>query len=319
MTTTRRQNWAKEAAEKLRQETINPDGSLKLDNPEPALALEPASQPAPQPAPEPAFQPASQPAPQPAPQPEPMPQPVAPTGPSATEAALAAELAAVRSKLLLEQAERARESELLREASELKRQREIEAALDFDDADLPAGSIDPEDARTLTRKVYEAAAKDREALAQELAQLKTQIAQQHVVQEEKAMGERLRRTNAEIFRVHPNFQQIQQTPAFQAAMAQAVRPGSRITEGTLVEDAYNAGDAQYVIDFVTRVVNGQPVFADVAQVAPTATAVATPEAEEKAEPSVEELDDLLNEVRSGKISPAQFRIKRRELLGAGAA
>lgn len=200
------------------------------------------------------------------------------------------------------------------ELAQLKREQEIQRAVSAQ-AFENLGSVDPEDAQTISRAVLSAAQAPLENLRAELEQQRKALAdaQQQSAYEMHEM--RRKSMNAEIMKAHPDFMQLQQTPEYRAFMSQ--RDGlSTKTRDQRAAEEYMAGNPAYVIDLLNQLKQNKPSVQQVMSVAPVqsaAGAVSAPTAPAAPQYTLPELNALY---QMRRISHDEYREQLNKLRAA---
>lgn len=200
------------------------------------------------------------------------------------------------------------------ELAHLKREQEIQRAVSAQ-AFENLGSVDPEDAQTISRAVLSAAQAPLENLRAELEQQRKALAdaQQQSAYEMHEM--RRKSMNAEIMKAHPDFMQLQQTPEYRAFMSQ--RDGlSTKTRDQRAAEEYMAGNPAYVIDLLNQLKQNKPSVQQVMSVAPVqsaAGAVSAPTAPAAPQYTLPELNALY---QMRRISHDEYREQLNKLRAA---
>ena len=200
------------------------------------------------------------------------------------------------------------------ELEHLKREQEIQRAVSAQ-AFENLGSVDPEDAQTISRAVLSAAQAPLDNLRAELEQQRKALAdaQQKSAYEMHEM--RRKSMNAEIMKAHPDFMQLQQTPEYRAFMSQ--RDGlSTKTRDQRAAEEYMAGNPAYVIDLLNQLKQNKPSVQQVMSVAPVqsaAGAVSAPTAPAAPQYTLPELNALY---QMRRISHDEYREQLNKLRAA---
>ena len=200
------------------------------------------------------------------------------------------------------------------ELAQLKREQEIQRAVSAQ-AFENLGSVDPEDAQTISRAVLSAAQAPLENLRAELEQQRKALAdaQQQSAYEMHEM--RRKSMNAEIMKAHTDFMQLQQTPEYRAFMSQ--RDGlSTKTRDQRAAEEYMAGNPAYVIDLLNQLKQNKPSVQQVMSVAPVqsaAGAVSAPTAPAAPQYTLPELNALY---QMRRISHDEYREQLNKLRAA---
>lgn len=160
------------------------------------------------------------------------------------------------------------------ELNTLKQQRAMQEALSaVNFAELE--SVDPEDAKKISASVLTAAQAPISALQKELEEQKKQIQQQLQQQRQSAEQQRINMLNQQVLAAHPDFFQLQNSPAYHAFMSQ--RDGLSVeTRDQRAAREFVAGNTAYVIDLLNQMKGQSLDPVQIATVAPVQTATAAP-------------------------------------------
>lgn len=115
-----------------------------------------------------------------------------------------------------------------------------------------------------------------------------------------------RTTNDAIFKAHPDFEQVRNSPEFTAFAGQPTRPGAALSVGALMANEYHSGNADFIIQAVNEFKQGRPSLEAIAG-APTTTSANAP-VMEAGQPQYTEADvTKWNQERAvGKLSREEY-------------
>ena len=249
--------------------------------------------------------------------------PVAPTPPSPQQspvdyAMLLQQMAAERQQLLAqnEQLKTAVDnlSKDSTELAKLRREHEMQqaiAAQSFDNL----GSVDPEDAQAISRAVLTAAQAPIDSLRSELEQQRQALDKARQATEFELREMRRKALNAEIYKAHPDYDQLRQTKEYRDFMSQ--RDGmSSMTRDERAAEEYLRGNTAYVIDLLNQMKHTVPSVQQIYTVAPvqSASSPAAPTAAPD-EPRVT-LAELNSLYQMRRITPETYREELKKFRAA---
>lgn len=139
---------------------------------------------------------------------------------------------------------------------------------------------------------------------------KTEFSQTRTEEQEQRKAARLAKVNEALFAKHPDLNQMMANPAYADFMRQTI-PGTRVTYGSQVSAAYEAGDTDYVVSILDKFKGAQPSLEQVA----TPSTVQHQGALHPATPtetySYEDLADWRHQFQTGVITREEY-IRRTE-------
>lgn len=245
--------------------------------------------------------------------------PITPTGPTARELELEQELSAVRAEAErykvtseLSVSKQAALDAELEELRRLKQQQEVSELLMMDGVEF--NTLAPESVAELKDKLLvpaitrlNSAARERERAITEKLEQERQARQQADLEKLQAQQKETRRkVDAKILAAIPDLQKLQNTQEYLEFMRSPVA-GSSFTQGDLLGNEYQLGNADYVIEAINRFRSGKPDLSAVASIANTTTA------SHPAEPGVEAPKYTLEDVTKWKFLVQSGRMSREEL------
>lgn len=124
--------------------------------------------------------------------------------------------------------------------------------------------------------------------------------------------------NREITRVHPDFFELQNTPAYREFMSQPIAPHSNMTRDQFAAAEYKRGNTAFVIDLLTQLKQQTASPESVMTVAPIQTASGAAVNTEADAPQYT-LRDLLDLFQTGQLTHDQYREQVARLRAAGRA
>lgn len=180
-------------------------------------------------------------------------------------------------------------------------------------------SIDREDAERIAKAVLSATKTNLVGrLEQDLEAQRRQIAEEAQRREYALLQRDVDARNREITRVHPDFFELQNTPAYREFMSQPIAPHSNMTRDQFAAAEYKRGNTAFVIDLLTQLKQQTASPESVMTVAPIQTASGAAVNTEADAPQYT-LRDLLDLFQTGQLTHDQYREQVARLRAAGRA
>lgn len=199
------------------------------------------------------------------------------------------------------------------ELAALKQQAQMQEALaatNFDGLE----TVDPEDAKRISAAVLAATQATIAPLQKQLEDERQRIQAQTQQQMQYMEQQRIQSLNQQVLSVHPDFFQLQSSPAYHAFMSQRDGLSSKTRDQRAAEE-FMAGNTAYVIDMLNQMKGASPSPAQIATVAPVQSAPAAPAAPAAQTPpmTLRELNDLMG---TRQITHDEYRARLKELRAA---
>lgn len=192
-------------------------------------------------------------------------------------------------------------------------EREAEELLSLSGVELE--NLDPDAARELTDKILRPAIQrmrgtfdqDLTQMASKLEESTRSIEKMRSETSEREKKSQLARINSAITTAHPDFPKLMESREFKRFLRSTVA-GSSITLGEIVSREYNAGNADFVVDVVSKFKGDRPSLDSIAS-APASGTGTTPASNEPEAPTytAQDVADWNRQFATGKLSRTQYR------------
>lgn len=210
----------------------------------------------------------------------------------------------------LEELKKSRENDLneLKELQQLRQQkRENDYLAQMNDL----GSINSDDARKLISPLLQELDRTRAVSAQKLQETQAAIDRRFAELDKQTKQSHNSQLYNSIFKAHPDLKTLTDSNAYKEIVAAPVAPNSLTTVGEVMARELQAGNADYVIKVLDTVKAKLSAVPNIANVASVGSSNSTANfVSQESNMSDTQLDKLISDVQTGKISRAEFRERR---------